>query len=115
MGESTTVRLTLANDGDQVVGAFQNWDLIVETLRPGSPGISYLTCTEDSVPVDNEWTVSGVYRDAEALTTEVVASGVLNSGEELIILAKPSSAIVAGYYDRAVLVTPNGISTPDNI
>ena len=111
VGESSTVRLILVNDGDEVLGSFQDWDLIIETLRPGSPGISYLTYTEDVVPGDNEWTVSGVYRDAEALTAEVVDPGILNSGEEMIILANPSPAIVAGYYDRAVLVTPNGITT----
>ena len=111
VGESTTVRLTLVNDRDQVMKAFQNWDLIIETLRPGRPGISYLTYTEDSVPGDNECTVSGICRDAEALTAEVVALGIINSGEDMIILAKPAPAIVAGYYDRAVLLTLNGIPT----
>ena len=53
VGESSTVRLILVNDGDEVLGSFQDWDLIIETLRPSTPGISYLTYTEDVVPGDN--------------------------------------------------------------
>ena len=109
--ESATITLTLKNEGDEVVGKFEDWDLIIETRRPGSPAISYLTYTTNAVPGDNEWTVSGIYRDAEALTAEVVDPGILNSGEEMIVIARPSPAVVAGYYDRAVFVTPNGISS----
>ena len=108
--ESTSFQLTLINEGDEVIGRFADWDLIIETQRPGSPAISYLTFTEDVVPGANQWTVSGIYRDAGTLAAEVVDPGILNSGEEMIIVANPSPSIVAGYYDRAVFVTPNGVS-----
>ena len=108
--ESTTLRLTLTNEGDEVIGRFEDWDVIIESKRPGSPAISYLTYTENASPGANEWTVIGIYRDAANLTPEVVDPGILNSGEEMIVVANPSPAIVAGYYDRAVFVTPNGIS-----
>ncbi|MDA0769848.1 MAG: hypothetical protein O2821_06450 [Chloroflexi bacterium] len=108
--ETTTVQLTLVNEGDEVVGDFEHWNLIIESQRPGSPAISYLTYTENGVPGPNEWTVSGIYRDADTLAAEVVDPGIMNSGEEMIVVANPSPAIVAGFYDRAVFVTPNGVS-----
>jgi streptogramin lyase len=38
----------------------------------------------------------------------VVDAGILNPGEEMVVLAKPSPPVTAGTYDRAVFATPSG-------
>ena len=54
--------------------------------------------------------MKGIYLDASTLVGEIVDPGVLNPGEEMIILANPSPSVVATSYDRATFVTPNGTS-----
>ena len=108
--EASTVDITISNIGDEPLGKFEDWNVIFELQDSSSLDFAYLTYTENASPSANEWTVTGIYMDASALTAEVVDPMVLNPGEEMIVRANPSPSVVAGYYDRATFSTPNGVT-----
>ena len=107
---STSVQITLANKGKTALGEFADWDVIFEIQKSPGLGISYLAYTENASPGADQWTVKGIYLDASALTDEIVDLGVLNPGEEMIVLANPSTPLVANTYDRATFVVPDGVN-----
>ena len=102
------VQITIANRGDVSLAQFSDWDVIVETQRSAGLGITYLTHTASTTPAKNQWAVQGIYRNAASSTPETVEPGVLNPGEEMVVLANPAPAFGADTYGRAVLTTPNG-------
>ena len=108
--ENLTVDITISNIGDVPLSRFEDWNVIFELRDPGSLNFAYLTYTENASPGSNEWTVSGIYRNASTLLAEVVDPNILNPGEEMVIRANPSPSVVAGYYDRATFSTPNGVT-----
>ncbi len=110
LNASSTVQITLANDGDLALGPFADWDVILEVQKNPGLAISYLTYTTSTTPSAGQWAVSGIYLDASALTTEISEIGNFNPGEEMIVLASTTQAIVANTYDRATFVTPNGVT-----
>ena len=108
--EASTVDIIITNIGDEPLSSFEDWDVIFELQDSSSLNFAYLAYTESASPAANEWTVSGIYRDASALLAEVVDPNVLNPGEEMIIRANPSPSVVAGRYERATFSTPNGVT-----
>ena len=107
---SSTVQMTLVNEREVALGEFSDWDVIFEVPEAPGLGIAYLAYTTDAVPGSNQWKVKGIYLDASTLVGEIVATGVLNPGEEMVILVNPSPSVVTTSYDRATFVTPNGTS-----
>ena len=110
LNASSTVQITLVNDGDVALGPFAKWDVILEVQANPGLTISYLTYTTSTTPSAGQWAVSGIYLDASALTAEISEIGNFNPGEEMIVLASTTQAIVANTYDRATFVTPNGVT-----
>ena len=108
---TSTAELILANEGDLPLASFSSWDVIFEVQRDSGLDLAYMTHTDSASPGANQWTVKGIYLDATAGTGEIVDPGVLNPGEEMIVLAGFSSPLVANKYGRATLVTPNGVVT----
>ncbi|MCH8062301.1 MAG: hypothetical protein IH861_07355 [Chloroflexi bacterium] len=108
--EASTVDITISNIGDEPLSKFEDWNVIFELRDSSSLSFAYLAYTEDASPAANEWTVNGIYRDASTLLAEVVDPNILNPGEEMIIRANPSPSVVAGYYERATISTPNGVT-----
>ena len=108
---TSTFQITLKNEGSVALGQFADWDVIMEVQKAPGLGIAYLTYTEDASPGANQWTVKKIYLNAASSTSEIVGPGVLDPGEEMVILANPSPSITANTYDRATFVTPNGIAT----
>jgi hypothetical protein len=108
---TSTVQITIANEGGVALGEFARWDVIFEIQQSPGMGIAYLAYTEDASPGSNQWTVKGVYLDASAQTPEFVDPGILNPGEEMIVLANPSPSVTQNTYDRATFTTPNGVTT----
>ena len=108
---TSTVQITLENEGEDALGQFSDWDVIFEVQEAPGLAITYLTYTENAVPAANQWTVKGIYLDASAVppVEETVDPGVFNPGEEMVILAKPSPPVTANTYDRAAFVTPYGV------
>jgi len=108
---SSTAQVTLSNDGEEPLAMFEDWDLIFEIQE--SPGIDvlYLTYSSTTPPATSTWAIEGLYLDAASSTAEIIEPGVFNPGEEMVIIAKPSQAIVANTYDRITFVTDNGTVT----
>ena len=102
------IRITLTNEGDIAVGRFGDWDVIFEIQQSPGLAITRLAHTTSSFPASNEWTVQGIYLDATALTGEIVDPGILNPGEEMIVLANPNPPFGGDRYGRVIFVTSNG-------
>ena len=115
-GQSTqrqpTVLLTLTNSGETDLARFENWDLIFQLQREGAGGLEilYLTYTSTNPPSCNQWTVDGIYRDAATLAPETVGVGILNPGEDIVVVAKPHPRVEVNTHDRATFATPDGIT-----
>ena len=109
MSASSTVEITLSNQGDVSLARFDDWDVIFEIQ--GSPGfdVAYLAYSTSTPPTTNMWAVQGIFANAASSTPEVADPGVLNPGEEMVVVANPSPSVVANTYDRATFVTPNGV------
>ena len=60
---TSTVTMTLANDGDVTLGRFADWDAIMEIQTSPGLKISYLSYTENASPGADQWTVKGIYLD----------------------------------------------------
>ncbi len=108
---SSTVQVTLINDGKEPLAMFDDWDLIFEVQE--SPGIDvvYLTYSSTTPPATGAWAIEGLYLNASSSTPEIVEPGVFNPGEEMVIIANPSPSVVADTYDRITFVTDNGTVT----
>ena len=106
---SSTVQITLVNEGKVALARYADWDVIFEIQKGPGLGVSYLTYTASSSPAASEWTVQAIYLSAASSTPEIVDPGVFNPGEEMVLVANPSPSVKAGTYDRATFVTPAGV------
>ncbi len=107
-GEQSIAHVTIANTGKVPLGQFADWDLILETQQEPGLGVVYLAYTESALPGINEWTIDGIYRDAASSTPETVGPGILDPGEEMVVLANPDPPLGGGTYGRATFAAPNG-------
>ena len=107
---TSTVQMTIVNEGRVALGGFADWDVIFEVQTAPGLGISYLSYATSSSPAAGEWTAKGIYLDAASSAPEIVDPGVLNPGEEMVVLANPSPSVKANTYDRAIFSTPNGVA-----
>lgn len=106
---ASTVEITIANQGSVPLEEFSWWDVVFEVQQDPGVSILYLDYTAGPSPGANQWTVKGIYLDAGSQTPEVVDPGVLDPGEEMVVLANPSPAVKGGTYNRATFATPNGV------
>ena len=107
---TSTVEITLVNEGEAPLAQFADWDVIFEVLTTSDLGLAYLTYTSNPAPVASQWTVQGIYLNAASSTPEVGDPGVFNPGEEMIVLVNPSPFVRGNTYERVTFVTPNGVS-----
>ncbi len=105
---TSTVEITLVNEGDSAVARFADWDVLFEVQQSPGLAIAYLTYTTSTSPSANQWAVKGIYLNAASSTPETVDPGVFNPGEEMVVVANPSPSVQSGTHDRASFVTPNG-------
>ena len=103
------VKVTVTNAGEVPLAQFEDWVLVLEIQKDPGLGIAYLKYTTTTTPPGtNEWTVDGIYRDASTLEPEGGGPGILDPGEEMVVLVKPNPAVVLSTADRATFSTPNG-------
>jgi hypothetical protein len=57
-----------------------------------------------------QWTISGIYVDADAMTPEVFEPGILNPDEEMVVQIKVSPSVAMTTTNLVTLNTLNGIS-----
>ncbi len=106
---ASTVEITIANQGSVPLEEFSRWDVVFEVQQDPGVSILYLDYTDNPSPGANQWTIKAIYLDASNQTPEVVDPGVLDPGEEMVVLANPSPAVRGGTYNRATFATPNGV------
>lgn len=103
--------ITLKNSGQEPVLDFTSWDIVVEYYETdGTYHQVWLPYTKESSPGDNEWTVTGVYKDAGTLDAEVFQPGILDPDEEMIIRIKLSPAATDTPGNQVTVATPNGVT-----
>ena len=110
LSATSTLQITLTNDGDAALGRFSDWDVIFEVQKVPGLGISYLRYTTSTSPATGEWTAKGIYLNAASSTPEIIDPGVFNPGEEMVVLANPSPSVTGNTYNRAIFSTPNGVA-----
>lgn len=106
------IRLSAANAGNASLRDFSTWDVIVN-YRASSTSTDFqvrrLSYTAGS-PGDNEWTVSGIYRDAVLGTAELFDPGVLDPGEQVTLRMRVSPASATSTAGQVVLAARNGVT-----
>ena len=105
------LEVTLSNSGQIKTTDFVKWDVVVQYYDDGGGYyVRWLPYTEGT-PVNNEWTVGGIYVDAEDETPEAFEPGILNPGEEMVIQATLNPPTGSETTNMVVVSTPNGVST----
>ena len=68
---TSTVEITLVNEGDSALALFADWDVLFEVQESPGLAIAYLTYTTSTSPSTNQWAVRG----------DLPQRGVLDSGD----------------------------------
>lgn len=110
------VRVKVRNSGHVKLADFERWDVVVQYYTDGlqeeDPNlyqVDWLPYTT-GIPADMQWTVSGIYLDADTLTPEVFEPGILNPDEEMVIQARLLPSVAVTSTNLITLNTLNGIS-----
>ncbi|MBZ0301542.1 MAG: hypothetical protein K8J31_17480 [Anaerolineae bacterium] len=111
--ESTyTATFAYRNTGSTRLTDFDQWDVIVQYFDDDEPTnfhISRLNYSA-SAPFGNEWTVEGIYMDADEAVDELFEPDILNPGEEIVLSLNIAPPVGPGETIQTVVSTPNGIS-----
>ena len=106
----TEVEATVRNDGQTPLRGFSRWDLLMTYESGTGRQIQRFAYTTSSTPAAGEWTVEGIYKDAAGSTEETFQPGIVNTGEELIIKAALTPAILSPSDNSLVLAVENGVA-----
>ena len=107
-GPYTEMHIT--NSGGVSLSDFASWDVIVEYMpTDGDYTIIWLPYDEGTHPANNTWVVEEILYNS---SPEVFEPGILNPGEELVILMKLVGPPEAGIVNRTVVAAPNGVAIP---
>ena len=105
------VDVTLKNSGLFSLGNFDEWDVLVQYYEAGGTyHADRLTYTTAAAPAGDQWTVTGIYSDASALTTEAFQPNIFNPDEEMIIRLNLSPSARSSPENQAAIATPNGVT-----
>lgn len=110
---STNVDVSIQNTGQTSMRDFSEWDVIIQYYATSSNqglSISWLPHTTSSTPTNGQWTVSGLYMDTAASTTEVYEPSILNPGEVMVLRTNVTPAIPTTTDNRITIGAPNGMT-----
>lgn len=108
-GKGGKLNVVLRNSGQVKLASFAKWDVIVKYYdKDDTYHIKWLPYVDGSLG-DNEWTVKGIYLNAENNTAEVFEPGILSPGEEMWIEAKINPKVEKETTGDVVISTPNGV------
>lgn len=106
-----TLDVTLANTGEETLGDFAKWDVLVRYYETnGTLHDTYLNYTSASPADDNQWQKYGIYLDASTNTPETFQPGLLNPSEQLVLRLKLAPAADSNANNVVIVGTPNGIT-----
>ncbi len=110
LGVGDVVEITVRNDGHTKLADYQQWDVILQYDAASSRVTEWCPYAGAAEPAPNQWTVTGIYLDAQRDIAEVYEPGILNPGEEMVIRARISPPVMEGTTNVASIATPNGIT-----
>ena len=108
----TVIQTTYLNDGGEKIADFDSWDVIVQyydTDTPSNYFMAWLPYVESS-PATNEWTIKGIYADAERELADIYDPGILNPGEQLVIEAYLPHTVAPASQVQVTLAVDNGMN-----
>ncbi len=103
---SDLLRVTVDNNGQSRLGSFDKWDFIVHYHDDGGSYYSEWLPYTEGAPGDNEWQKAGIYLNGQP---ELFEPGLMNHGEELVIIAKLSPLPGTATTGNITMATPNGV------
>lgn len=108
----TVIQTTYLNDGGEKIADFDSWDVIVQYYDTDTPSNYFMTWLPymESSPATNEWTIKGIYADAERELTEIYDPGILNPGEQLVIEAYLPHTVAPASQVQVTLAVDNGMN-----
>lgn len=103
--DGDTLSIILSNSGPVAIAEFPTWDVLVEYYDAvGTYFIEWLNYAPHT-PLNNEWTITGIYSDAAFGITETFDPDILNPGEQLVMEVHLSPAVGVGEALRVMLFT----------
>ncbi|MFQ5934450.1 MAG: hypothetical protein ACE5KI_07390 [Dehalococcoidia bacterium] len=112
---SSQVKLVLKNDGQVALRDFAHWDVVFQYYdSPGNYLIEWLPFSSAATPGDDQWVVDAIYLDEQAATPEIFNPGILDPGEEIVILAGLKPKVGNNTNGLATVSTPNGVAISMN-
>ena len=105
------MKLVVKDDGQVALGKFSDWDVMLQYYDAGGAyAIKWLPYTSSSAPGTDQWIVDGIFLDEQTSKAEVFEPGVLNPGEEMVVLAQVSPSFGVGTNNLATVSSPNGVA-----
>jgi hypothetical protein len=101
------LRVTVQNSGQTKLAGYEKWDVIVSYEDAGGQFYStWLPYTPNAIPGNNEWTKDRIGLNGPV---EYFEPGILNPGEEMVILARLNPLPGPGTTGSVSLTAPNGV------
>ncbi|MBI4294924.1 MAG: hypothetical protein HY669_02010 [Chloroflexi bacterium] len=105
------VDVTLKNSGQTSLQDFDAWDVVAEYYEnSGTYHQLWVAYTTESLPGDNQWTVTGIYLNDAGSQPEVFQPDIFDPGERLVIRMRLVPPPKNGADHHAVIGTANGVS-----
>ena len=111
-GSGSDIDISIRNSGQTALADFSMWDAVIryyETSDNLDLKVLWLPYTTEAQPANGQWTVTGIYMDADTLEAEVYEPGVFNPGEQMIIRLTIIPAIPAETDNLVKLAAGNGV------
>jgi hypothetical protein len=99
-------RATVRNTGQTKLASYDKWDVILSYIEGGGSTYSRWLPYTASTPGNNEWQKARLGLNGPL---EFFEPGILNPGEEMVILAKLDPAISSNATGDITFTTPNGV------
>ncbi len=104
------VRVAVKNIGETRLSEYEKWDVIIQyTGADGQYRAMWLPYTSGALE-DNTWRVGGIYMNAAIESPEVFEPGILNHGEEMVILSQLNPGVGMDTANMVAISTPSGVS-----
>lgn len=104
------VTVVYRNQGTTRLADFGNWDVIIRYIDSDNQHHIRWLPYEDGLAAVNQWTVAGLYVEAEQNRVELYDIGVLNPGEEIRLQLNVEPVVGFGQPVQVVTVAGNGSS-----
>lgn len=112
-GSGADIDTSIRNTGQTSLGNFARWDVMVNYYASGNNTdlrFAWLTYVTSATPAHQQWTVEGIYLDADTQEAEVYEPNIFNPGEEMVIRLNITPAIATSTDSVITIGTENGVT-----